>query len=508
MLAAHRVMWSANLGWVCAIVPSMITAEPEDPDPTCESQEPSVSGACGDSIRAAWIASGLRYAAFAARCGITPEELARYEEGAAQPSWKLWRTIIALGEHDARSLVAVAGPADGTSKEQLAKGESSPLTDEALALRAMVLDHLRKQGFELSGDTILAPVQDEKDHLRRLNSVAVRGLRETARGALQRREQEFIRRLARGSDFDPARVRPRLKPVEGHRNEDALLWRWCALHWSIPLSRGYGRRLRFLITDAGHDDAVIGIIGLADPVYALRARDQWIGWDREQRAARLHNVMEAFVLGAVPPYTTLCGGKLAALLTTSNEVRDAFRQRYGHRQTLIGQRDPDAQLAMVTTHSALGRSSVYNRLRHADGKLAFRSVGFTVGSGDFHLTGEVYERLASFARKNMNGPSGRHERWSGDGFRNRREVLQRALSALELDDRRLRHHGIKRELFVAPLAENTAAWLRGEVSTLHWRGHDVDDLAGWWRQRWALPRATRQDSWRTFEPTTWALYNQ
>ena len=40
---------------------------------------------------------------------------------------------------------------------------------------------------------------------------------------------------------------------------------------------------------------------------------------------RLRNVMDAFVLGAVPPYRELLCGKLVAMLAASDEVRDAFR---------------------------------------------------------------------------------------------------------------------------------------------------------------------------------------
>jgi hypothetical protein len=103
---------------------------------------------------------------------------------------------------------------------------------------------------------------------------------------------------------------------------DGLLWRWLSLHWSIPVSSGYGRRLRFLVIDNGHHGKVIGLIGLADPVFALGARESWVGWDAPTRSQRLANVMDAYVLGAVPPYSGLLGGKLVALLATS--IREAF----------------------------------------------------------------------------------------------------------------------------------------------------------------------------------------
>jgi hypothetical protein len=254
---------------------------------------------------------------------------------------------------------------------------------EADRLRERVLQHLRDQGFRVRDGAVVAPVDSDKERLRSLHGHAVEVQRERARGALQRHEEAFVQRLLRGDALDPAQIRPKLLLVENRRSLDGLLWRWSALHWSIPVSSGYGRRLRFLVVDEGHNDSVIGLIGLADPVFALGCRDQAIGWTAEQRRTRLACVMDAFVLGALPPYRDLCGGKLVALLAMSTEVRDVFAAKYGHRTTLIADRDPNAQLAMITTTSALGRSSVYNRLVYPDGGLAFQPVGYTRGSGDF-----------------------------------------------------------------------------------------------------------------------------
>lgn len=379
---------------------------------------------------------------------------------------------------------------------------------EADRLRERVLQHLRDQGFRVRDGAVVAPVDSDKERLRSLHAHAVEVQRERARGGLQRHEDTFVRRLLSGDALDPAQIRPKLVLVEDRHGLDGLLWRWSALHWSIPVSNGYGRRLRFLVVDEGHGDSVIGLIGLADPVFALGCRDQAIGWSREQRRTRLASMMDAFVLGALPPYRDLCGGKLVALLAMSTEVRDAFATKYSHRTTLIADRDPEAQLAMITTSSALGRSSVYNRLVFPDGRLAFQPVGYTQGSGDFHLSGELYEELAQFALDHTPaGATYRHARWPGGGsFRNRREVIQRALEALGLHSRRLRVHGVRRQVFVAPLAENASAWLCGGAAELAWRTLSTEDTGLWWRERWAVVRAGRRSSWRSFDPNDLRLY--
>jgi hypothetical protein len=379
--------------------------------------------------------------------------------------------------------------------------------DEAARLRARVEGHLTSLGFQISNGCLLMPVAQDKDQLRALHADAAETLRHRSRGSLARHEDRFVDRLAHGTEIVPERIRPALVPIVDRRSFDGLLWRWCSLHWSIPVSSGYGRRMRFLVVDRGHDDNVIGLIGLADPVYALGCRDAEIGWNREWRKERLFSVMDAFVLGAVPPYNALCAGKLVALLATSSEIRDAFGERYGDHVTLIAQRKPDARLALVTTSSALGRSSVYSRLTRPDRSLAFRPVGYTSGTGDFHFAGSIYRELADYADRNTPaGVTQRHERWTGQTFRNRREVIQRALDGLGYDSRKLRIHGVRRQVFLAPLAVNALEWLRGESEALDWRTLDCRSLGTWWLDRWAIRRAARVRDWQRFEPESWRLY--
>jgi hypothetical protein len=378
--------------------------------------------------------------------------------------------------------------------------------EEVADLRAAILDHLEAQGFHLNDQGFIMQAPRDKTAIRQLHGQAVQERRDAARRYFSPKEPELLRALGRPRAIRPENIQPHLTLVENKRSTQADVWRWACLHWSIPTSAGYGRRLRFLVTDRAHDNALIGVIGLGDPVFALAARDSWIQWQAPERRERLACVMDAFVLGAAPPYDSLLGGKLVALLAASREVQDLFRERYGNRVTLIGQRDPQAQLALLTTTSALGRSSVYNRLTLPSGKLAFMPVGWTLGSGDFHLSGALYERLANFARAaNPDGKTQRHERWTGNSFRNRREVVTKALDALGLPSRRLRIHGIRRQIYVAPMATNATEFLRGEQLKLQVSTWPVEELAAYWRQRWAVPRAHRI-GFADIEHSTWELW--
>lgn len=375
-----------------------------------------------------------------------------------------------------------------------------------MELRNRVLRSLEAQGFRVSSGRLLAPVPEDKSALRSLHAQAAEAQRERARPSLESQDQTFTMRLARGSDLDVDAITPRLHLIPTGDREWARLWRWASLHWSVPVSGGYGRRMRYLVLDAGNNDALMGIIGLADPVFSLAARDIEVNWNAEDRRSALANVMDAFVLGSVPPYSGLLGGKLVASLLQSDEVRDDFATRYGHKRTLIRARDPNAQLAMVTTSSALGRSSVYNRVRREDGQLVMRSVGFTRGSGDFQFSGDLYDDLVKLAiERTEEGVSDRNAAW-GTGFRNRREVIHRALPHLGLNARALRMHGVRREVFLTELASNSLAWLRGEDHDLEWNTQPASNIGAWWRTRWALARSRSTPGWREFDPNSWRLW--
>lgn len=373
-------------------------------------------------------------------------------------------------------------------------------------LRAAVLTHLREQGFVLTDKGLMMHVPRDKDAVRRLHDHAVKERRAAARPALSGIEDRFVQRLLPSRDLDVAAIKPALRLIDTYKHPDAPLWRWASLHWSVPVSAGYGRRLRFLVVDEGHDDAVMGLIGLGDPVFAMASRDRWVGWDHHRRRTALTGVMDAFVLGAVPPYRDVLAGKLVAMLAVSTEVREAFRDKFCDRTSFISERKADARLALITTTSALGRSSVYNRLRRPDGALAFEPIGVTAGSGDFHLSGALYERLVRFVvATDPDGGTHRHKKWPGNTFRNRREVVIRALGALDLPDRELRTHGIQRQVFAAPTASDTREYLRGEVDALCHTTLTAAETADHWSGRWAIPRAARTPV-SEFQPDDWRLW--
>ena len=372
----------------------------------------------------------------------------------------------------------------------------------AAELRERVECSLREQGFQILDGAVTLPPELSKDSLRRLHATAVEHRKDRAKGGLHRKEPMLLGHLASGCEISPSEMAPRLVEVLPGTIEE-LLFRYASLHWSIPVSSGYGRRLRFIVVD-DYNDKLIGLIGLGDPVYSLGARDQWIGWNAPNRQAHLRNVMDAFVLGAVPPYSLLLGGKLIAMLLTSETVSKAFRKKYGGSVSRIRQKTHDGNLALITTTSALGRSSIYNRLRFHD-ELLFQSVGYTKGSGEFHFTNGLYGAISEFAQQHST-PTEKQASW-GNGFRNRREVIKKSLPAIGLSSRWL-YHGVKREIFVVPLAHNTREFLRGEESALKPITHSEGAIFDYFRERWLLPRASRDQRFKDWTRDDWMLWQE
>lgn len=350
-------------------------------------------------------------------------------------------------------------------------------------------------------DGVISPPKDlSKAKIRSLHATAVEHRRARAKEGLFRKENWLLEYIASGDEVAPLEISPRLVEVQPGSTEE-LLFRYASLHWSIPISSGYGKRLRFVVID-DHNQKLMGLIGLSDPVYNLGPRDKWIGWTSLNRKRRLRNVMDAFVLGAIPPYSLLLCGKLVAMLVASDTIRKAFREKYEGTASIISRRVHDGNLPLVTTTSALGRSSIYNRLK-LGGELLYESVGFTKGSGEFHFSNGLYSAIAVFV-EGICAPTGKQLRW-GTGFRNKREVIKKCLASIGLSQNWL-YHGVGREIFVVPLASNSREFLRGDESEIKWHSNSVKDINKEFRNRWLLPRAAWDDRFRSWSKEEWTIW--
>jgi len=296
--------------------------------------------------------------------------------------------------------------------------------------------------------------------------------------------------FAEGSEVEPDQITPKLVLVNKSDSLEGHLFRIATLLWSVPVSKGYGRRMRYLVLDE-HNHKLLGILALGDPVFNLRCRDQWIGWNVIQRKERLSFVLDAYVLGAVPPYSSLLGSKVVGALIASSEIRSDFRNKYGNQAGLISKVKKDAHLVLATTTSALGRSSVYNRL-HLPGLVEFIKIGTTEGWGHFLVTDDIFKQVR-LVLKAYNDPYYDNYKF-GQGPNWRLRALRKACTLLNMDSDLLRH-GIKREAYAIPLATNWKQILLGLENKPEGCGKTCFDIGFAAVERWVIPRAERCSDW-------------
>ena len=311
--------------------------------------------------------------------------------------------------------------------------------------------------------------------------------------ALGKHLPRLIGNFATGRDVNPEKIDARLVPVNS-RDDTGLLFRLAATLWSVPVSRGYGRRMRFLVEDH-FNGKIIGILALGDPVIGMAARDRWIGWSVDEKNRRLTNVLDAYVCGAVPPYNQLLGGKLVVSLIGSKEVSQEFNRRYHDQPNNRGEyKHP--RLAVVTVTSALGRSSLYNRVK-LPGLVELERVGeSTKGWGHFHISDELFGDMRRLLE--LDGHKYANGHHYGDGPNWRMRTIREALNRVGIPSELL-NHGIAREVFAMPLAENWREYLQCHVDTPILDRPPAMAISQAALARWIVPRSKRVATWQDWD---------
>jgi Domain of unknown function (DUF4338) len=368
-------------------------------------------------------------------------------------------------------------------------GVARAFTPEA-KLKRKIRAHFTRLGFAKGNDGTLERSETGKESVRLLHRVQRDERIQASAHLLTEFLPDALSNFADGSEIDPSRICLSLRRVSADTFESDL-FRVASLTWSVPVSNGYGRRLRYLVWDEEHN-RLAGIFALGDPVFNLSVRDNLIGWTASDRSSRLVNILDAYVLGAVPPYNMLLGGKAIACLVRSRDVYDDFLRTYGATTGIISGEEKKARLLAVTTSSSMGRSSLYNRLK-LDGVNYFDSIGYTVGWGHFHITDDLFAQMREYLRLSKHPYADQHRFGQGPNWRLR--TIRAALGQLGINESVLKH-GIQREVFFCPLAQNATKILatgkgRPDISTLK-TAEEISELA---RIRWMEPRAGRRDEY-------------
>jgi hypothetical protein len=296
------------------------------------------------------------------------------------------------------------------------------------------------------------------------------------------KHMQFARdNLANGIDVLQSKIIPKIEVCETPKQH--RLFRMYRYYWSSPYSEYVGRRIKLIIRDHGlPNKPVIGIAALGSPIIHIPERDNWIGWDKETRTKNLNYTMDAYVIGALPPYNYLLGGKLISYILASKEVRKIYETKYKDKITLISKKKHNKLVGIFTT-SLYGKSSQYNRLKY-NNQLLYQPIGQTKGFGTLHLSNETIQAMDKLLRKNNilvgykfgDGPS-----WS-------MRVIRTAGDILGFDSNFLLKHSFKRNIYFIPLAKNSLEFLNGKTKKIEYYNYSLNNLVHFWKERWLSSR--------------------
>lgn len=327
--------------------------------------------------------------------------------------------------------------------------------------------------------------ENRKDFLRELHIRAKKCADENSFFKTQKLFDKHRHYFKEPSEININNISPALKNVDDDKVFSEL-FSIVRRTWSMPFNKGYGRRLRYVIFDEYHS-SVIGIIGLQSPPADLACRDELFDYPKDQKLNLVNQTMDIYSLGSVPPYSQILGGKLVAGLAASKRIQEDYQKKYAGKITLLENSNLDSTLVALTTTSAFGRSSIYNRLKFRD-KLLAEPIGYTKGYGSVHLE-PVYEDL----KKVLVEEGKLHNGGYGRGPKQKWQNITRALQSLGLDTK-YGKHGVKRQVFLYRLVDDLTHGMSGD-SFGDSLALNIKDFSEYWKHRWALPRAERNPEW-------------
>ena len=243
-----------------------------------------------------------------------------------------------------------------------------------------------------------------------------------------------------------------------------------------------GRNIKVIAKDK-NTGKVLGMMSLGSDVTSIAARDTFIGWTKDNKFTdgRLRcTSIGTSIVATQPLGYNFLGGKLVAMLLTSEELRVHWKKTYG--DTLIG----------LTTTSLYGIHSMYN------GIPLWKTLGESTGKVSIKPDDSVYkpwvewmkdERAEDFKKimtpkEGVNGPpTGVKQQLLGYIFR-------------ELGIRKADYdHGYKRGIYFSMFYENGKEYLQNNLddSDLIMRKKFVEGskyINKWWKRK-AIRRYTK-----------------
>jgi hypothetical protein len=254
-----------------------------------------------------------------------------------------------------------------------------------------------------------------------------------------------------------------------------------------------GRNVKIYVKDR-KSGKLLGLASLASDVTSLGVRDNYIGWNKDDKfkKGKLNYTSIASTIVCTQPlgYNFL-GGKLIAMMITVEAVRNFWKQKYG--QTLV----------------ALGTTSLYGIHSQYNGIPLYKTLGESAGKISIKPDDKFYDPWHQWLKENRaewykdaitnerirNGANmGLGEGASGPVSGIKQKILGKILQecGIKASDY---HHGFKRGVYLAMMYENGSQFLRSEINeddlVLKKKFADGEDYIYKWWKRHAISRYSK-----------------
>ena len=273
-----------------------------------------------------------------------------------------------------------------------------------------------------------------------------------------------------------------------HNEEWTLVRR---LIHTMEFTANPGRNLKFYLKDKV-TGKILGIVCMGSDVTSLGARDNYIGWTKENKfkdGKLKYTSIGTTICCAQPLGFNFLGGKLVACFVTSSVVRDAWKETYG--QTLVG----------TSTTSLYGIHSMYNSIP------LWKTLGESKGRIALKPDDATYDVWHQWLKENQRDEYLRQttqkEGVAGPPTGVKQKTINMIFKAVGVKGSDYQH-GFKRGIFYADIYENGREFLRGEIEEKDLKmkqkySDDSDYIINWWKPK-AIRRYTKLHSEGRLKP--------
>ena len=195
-------------------------------------------------------------------------------------------------------------------------------------IRNKILYELHKMGFEINPHP--HPATSSKNGLKKLHVVRRLEILQRYNEKLSEITKIILKRYHNNVVIWDA-INPKIIKVDAD-DELYQIFLWFNIFWwSLPYERPVGRVIRYIIYDYGND-LPIGAVQLASPILKCKARDEYLGINKENRPYWVNQSLYGHRVGAFPPYHKIGANRLVAMSLASTDLRKLYIKKYKNRR--------------------------------------------------------------------------------------------------------------------------------------------------------------------------------